>query len=405
LNVNDGLYFLEDKKHFIWTSERDGFAHLYLYNIKGELIRQMTKGDWVVSRLSGVDEKQGVVYFSGLADTPLESHLYSVPLFKQGKIKRITTANNTHFAMLAKDNHTFIDYSSSASKPSSVALRDISGKFITWLERNEVNAEHPLYPYMSDLVVPEFGSIKADDGQQLHYAILKPKSLKPGKKYPVIVDVYGGPGAQTVKNGFGGRLYNQYLVQQGYVIFKLDNRGSINRGKRFEDPIYKRMGEVEVTDQVAGVKFLRTLDYVDAKKIGILGHSYGGYMALMAMFKAGDYFHAGVSGAPVTDWSLYDTHYTERYLSHPKTNAQGYEDSSVFPYAKDLKGPVLIYHGMADDNVLFTNSTKLFKQLQDLGLPFEMMTYPGSKHGMRGKKVSVHLRSTITSFFDRHLKN
>ncbi|WP_440053809.1 DPP IV N-terminal domain-containing protein [Pseudoalteromonas sp. T1lg65] len=403
INLHFDLHFLEDKKHFIWASERDGFKHLYLYNISGELIRQITSGDWIVESLKGVDEKKGVVYFAGRKDTPLESHFYQVPLFKKGKIRRITELGKGHKVVLAEDYRTFIDKASAINLPSNVALRKVDGSFVTWLEENALDDSHPLTPYLSDLVEPEYGTLKADDGQTLHYRLFKPKRLNRQQKHPVIVSVYGGPHAQRVVNAWHKRnLYYQYLVQQGYVIFQLDNRGSYNRGKQFEDPIYKQLGVVEVADQIKGVEYLRTLDFVDPQRIGIYGHSYGGYMALMTMFKAGDYFKAGVSGAPVTDWALYDTHYTERYLSHPKTNAKGYEQSAVFPFADGLKGPLLIYHGMADDNVLFTHATKLFKQLQDQGKHFEMMTYPGSKHSLRGKKVQQHLYQTITNFFNRH---
>jgi dipeptidyl-peptidase-4 len=186
------------------------------------------------------------------------------------------------------------------------------------------------------------------------------------------------------------------------VVFTVDNRGSNYRGKAFEDSLYKKMGDIEVKDQIAGVKFLRTLPYVDATRIGIHGHSYGGYMTLMSMFKAGEYFQAGVAGAPVTDWALYDTHYTERYMGNPKTDKDAYIASSVFPYAKNLRGDLLIYHGMADDNVLFSNSTKLYKHLQDLAIPFESMDYPGKKHSIRGKQTGIHLYHTITNFFNRH---
>ena len=220
----------------------------------------------------------------------------------------------------------------------------------------------------------------------------------------MIVYQYGGPGVQVVKDSWGGNrgLLMQYWASKGYVVFSLDNRGSKGRGKAFEDPLYKKMGNVELDDQVEGVKFLRTLPYVDETRIGVYGHSYGGYMTLMAMFKAGDYFQAGVSGAPVTDWGLYDTHYTERFMGHPKVDVEAYKAASVFPYAKDLKGDLLIYHGMADDNVLFTNSTKLYKHLQDLAIPFESMDYPGKKHSIRGKNTGIHLYKTITNFFDRH---
>ncbi|MEC8139370.1 MAG: prolyl oligopeptidase family serine peptidase, partial [Pseudomonadota bacterium] len=389
--------------HFVWASERDGFKHLYLYRTNGEMIRQITQGEWVVDSLKGIDEKKGIVYFAGRKDTALESHLYSVPLFKKGEIKRVTELGAYHNVVIAKDNKTFIDNSSSVNKPGSAALRKINGEFITWLEENKLDKSHPLTPYLADLITPEYGTLKAEDGQIMHYRLFKPTNYQDGKKHPVIVNVYGGPHAQRVTNSWRSKnLYFQYMAQQGYVIFQLDNRGSYNRGKKFEDVIYKHLGVAEVADQIKGVEFLRTLDYVDPERIGIYGHSYGGYMALMTMFKAGDYFKAGVSGAPVTDWALYDTHYTERYVGHPATNAKGYEASAVFPYAEGLKGPLMIYHGMADDNVLFTHATKLFKQLQDQEKQFEMMTYPGSKHSLRGKSVQTHLHQTITSFFNRH---
>jgi len=403
INLHFDLVFLKDKKHFVWASERDGFKHLYLYRTNGQLVRQITSGDWAVDSLKGIDEKKGIVYFAGRKDTPLESHLYSAPLFKKGDSKRITEEGQYHNVVLAKDNKTFIDTSSSVNKPKSAALRKVNGEFITWLEENKLDNSHPLTPYLSNLATPEYGTLKADDGQIMHYRLFKPTNMSAGKKHPVIVNVYGGPHAQRVTNSWRSKnLYFQYMAQQGYVIFQLDNRGSYNRGKKFEDAIYKNLGDVEVADQIKGVEFLRTLDYVDAKRIGIYGHSYGGYMALMTMFKAGDYFTAGVSGAPVTDWALYDTHYTERYLGHPDTNAKGYEASAVFPYTDGLKGPLMIYHGMADDNVLFTHATKLFKQLQDSEKQFEMMTYPGSKHSLRGKQVQTHLHQTITNFFNRH---
>jgi len=406
LNLHKELRFLKDNKHFVWASERDGFKHLYLYENNGTLVRQITQGDWIVDSLQGVDEKKGLVYFSGRADSVLESHLYSVPLKSSGKIKRLTEKGQYHKVVMAQDYKSFIDSSSSVNQPTSVSLRNNKGEFITWLEQNELNTKHPLSPFIADLATPEYGTIKAEDGQTMHYRLFKPKDLEAGKKYPVIVNVYGGPHAQRVTNSWRSKnMYFQYMVQQGYIVFQLDNRGSYNRGKAFEDPIYKHLGKPEVADQIKGVEFLRTLNFVDAKRIGIYGHSYGGYMALMTMFKAGDYFQAGVSGAPVTDWNLYDTHYTERYLSHPKTNAEGYEASNVFAYSEGLKGPLMIYHGMADDNVLFTHATKVFKKLQDQAQPFEMMTYPGSKHSLRGKQVQTHLHKTITNFFDRHFKN
>jgi len=405
INLHDDLHFFKDKQRFIWASERDGFKHLYLYQLNGTQATQLTSGDWVVSKIEAVDEKNGLVYFTGRKDTVLENHLYQLKL-SDLTIERLTSAGASHAVVVAEDGSGFIDSYSAVNSLPKVQLNDKTGKTLTVLEANALNAEHPLTPYWPELVQPTFGTLTAKDGQTLHYRIFAAKNLDKSKKHPVIVSVYGGPGAQRVTNSWSGKdLYFHYMAQRGYIVFQLDNRGSENRGKKFEDPIYKKMGVVEVEDQITGVEYLRTLPYVDGNRIGVYGHSYGGYMAIMAMFKAGDYFAAGVSGAPVTDWTLYDTHYTERYLGHPAQNAKGYQDSSVFPYSNGLKGDLLIYHGMADDNVLFSNSTKLFSDLQQKGKMFEMMTYPGSKHAMFGQQVQTHLHRTITTFFDRTLLN
>lgn len=404
VNLHDDLHFLEKNQGFLWASERDGYKHIYRYSFDGKAPVQLTQGEWIVNNIAAVDEKKQLIYFNGRKDTPLEQHLYTVPL-QGGSIKRLTDPGLNHQVVVAKDGSGFIDTSSAVVQLPAVSLRDANGKVRTVLSANTLDQHHPLTPYAGALVQPEFGTIKAADGQTLHYRLFKPAKLAAGKKYPVVVGVYGGPGAQRVTNSWSGRdLYFQYLVQNGYLVFQLDNRGSENRGKAFEDPIYRKLADVELADQISGVEYLRSLPYVDGNKIGIYGHSYGGYMAIMAMLRAGDYFAAGVSGAPVTDWALYDTHYTERYLGHPGDNAQGYQQSAVFPYVDGLKGNLLIYHGMADDNVLFTHSTKLFSLLQEKGKPFEMMTYPGSKHAMFGQPVQTHLHQTITAFFDRTLK-
>jgi len=408
LNLHHDLHFLSDNKSFIWASERDGFKHLYHFSNEGELINQLTKGKWVVDAIKHIDEDKGLIYFTGRADTPLERHLYHVPLHGKSPehVARLSKRNGFHSIKFSKDSKSYIDSFSNINTPKQVSLHKANSEHITWLAENKVLDEHPISPYFDDLIQPKFGTLTSDDGEAtLYYKLYKPKNMAPGKKYPVIVNVYGGPHAQRVRNIWEGANFTQYMLQQGYIIFQLDNRGSNYRGTAFEFPIYEKLGQVEVDDQITGVKYLHDLPFVDKDRIGIYGHSYGGYMALMALFKAGDYFKAGVSGAPVTDWLLYDTHYTERYLNHPKVNADGYEQSSVFPYISGLDAPLLVYHGMADDNVLFTNTTKLIKALQDENKQFELMTYPGSKHSMRGKKVKVHLNNTIMSFFDRHFKN
>ena len=412
INLNDDLRFLKNSNQFIWASERDGFKHFYLYNNDGTLIRQLTRGDWVVNELVAIDEAQEKLYFTARKDTPIEKHLYSVSLEKSPakadddelKIEKVTSRKGFHSISASKDASIYVDKFSTINSPPQVSLHTMTGENITWLSKNEVKSGHPLEPYMKDWVKPEFGKIKADDGTDLHYRIYKPKNIK--GKHPVLVYTYGGPIAQVVTNRWAGNrgLLFQHWVSKGYVVFSLDNRGSNYRGTAFEAPIYRAMGDVEVIDQVAGVKFLRTLDFVDPDRIGVYGHSYGGYMALMTMFKAGDYFKAGVSGAPVTDWLLYDTHYTERYMGNPNEIAEAYTAASVFPYANDLKGPLLIYHGMADDNVLFKHSTKLYKHLQDNIKSFEVMDYPGKKHSLRGKQTGTHLYHTITNFFDRHFE-
>ena len=401
LNLHDDLRFLKDKKHFVWASERDGFKHLYLFKNNGDMVRQLTKGEWVVDHLNAVDEKNGVVYFSGRKDTPIERHLYKVSL-AGGDIAKVSQRSGFHSITFSKDASVYVDRYSNANAPPQVSLHDNNGKQLTWLSENAVKGDHPLAPYKESWVEPEFGTLQTADNTTLHYRLYKPTKIE--GKHPVIVYLYGGPIAQMVTNRWGGQrgLLMQHWVSKGYVVFTVDNRGSNYRGKAFEDPIFKKMGSIEVDDQVEGVKFLRTLPYVDPDRIGVYGHSYGGYMALMTMFKAGDYFKAGVSGAPVTDWLLYDTHYTERYMGNPKEVPQAYENSSVFPYAKDLKGPLLIYHGMADDNVLYKHSTKLYKHLQDNAQTFEVMDYPGKKHSIRGKNTGIHLYKTITGFFDRH---
>jgi dipeptidyl-peptidase-4 len=416
VDLNDELTMLDRTSQFIWASRRSGHTHLYLYQDDGKLVRPLTQGDWEVvaegdRAIRGVDENAARLYFMANAETPIERHLYSLSLKETGGTpKRITQASGWHATTMSKDAKVFLDTFSTPDQPPSVTLRSASGEPLTVLIANEVKGDHPYAPYMSEHVATEFGTLTAKDGQTLHYQLLKPRRLEPGKRYPVIVDVYGGPGVQRVRRAWGGYprsnegFFRQYLAEHGYVVFTLDNRGSGFRSVQFETALYRHMGSVEVEDQVTGAHFLKTLSFVDPKRIGVFGWSYGGYMALMCMTQAPDEFAAGVSGAPVTDWSLYDTHYTERYMSTPQENTAGYSAGNVLTYAGNLRGPLLVMHGMADDNVLFTHSTALFKKLQDLNKPFEMMTYPGSKHGLlRFASTGPHGYETIVRFFDSHL--
>ncbi len=403
VNLHNDLTFLKEQNAFIWRSERDGFSHLYLYANDGKLIKQLTKGDYVVTDIAAHDEANGMLYISARKDTPLEAHLYALDI-NTTSMTRITQPGKFHTVQFSRDASIYANTFSDINTPPQTGLYRADGSFITWLDENAVDTSHPLQPFYGNWVTPDFGTITTEDDTSLYYRLYKPAKIT--GKHPVIVYHYGGPIAQVVTNRWGGNrgLMFQYWAQQGYVVFSIDNRGSNYRGKAFEDPIYKNMGEIEVQDQKLGVDFLRTLEFVDPNKIGVYGHSYGGYMSLMAMFKAPEYFSVGVSGAPVTDWRLYDTHYTERYMGNPNTDKAAYDASSVFPYANNLQGDLLIYHGMADDNVLFTHATKLYKHLQDNAKLFHVMDYPGKKHSIRGKNTQIHMFKTITHHFDTYLK-
>ncbi len=412
VDLNDELTLLKGSPQVVWASSRTGHKHLYLYDYAGRLIRPLTRGDWEVvgegsdRAIRGVDERSGNVYFMSDAETPIERQLYSVSLRQADAApRRITQGSGWHTVTMSRDTKVFLDTFSTTDQPPSLTLRSANNAPLAVLIANDPTAaDHPYQPYLSEHAPAEFGTLQSRDGQTLHYQLLKPKRLEAGKRYPVIVDVYGGPGVQRVQRVWGG-LFRQYLVQQGYVVFALDNRGSGFRGVKFETALHRHMGSVEVEDQVTGAQFLKSLPYVDPARIGVFGWSYGGYMALMCMMQAPQEFTVGVSGAPVTDWRLYDTHYTERYMSTPQDNAAGYTAGNVLTYADKLRGPLLVMHGMADDNVLFTNSTALFKRLQDLNKPFDMMTYPGSKHGMlRAAATGPHGYETIVRFFDAHLR-
>ncbi len=401
------LTFLQKSPQFLWASSRSGYQHLYLYGNDGTLVRQLTSGEFMVvgeppePAIRSVDERARRVCFVANLASPVQRQLYWVSLDKPEAPRAVSHGEGWHSIAMSDDSSVYVDTFSNSVTPKNVSLRTASGKLLTELLPNKLDASHAYTPYSSEHVAAEFGTIAAADGQQLQYKLLKPRNLVPGKKYPVLVDVYGGPGVQRVANNWSN-LFHQYLVQHGYVVFALDNRGSGLRGTKFETALGLRMGHVEVQDQLKGVAFLRALPFVDGKRVGIFGWSYGGYMTLMCLMQAPDAFAAGVSGAPVTDWALYDTHYTERYLSTPQLNPEGYRQSNVLEFANQLKRPLLLVHGMADDNVLFANSTALMKKLQDLQKPFDLMTYPGGKHGViRQSGPGLHAHAHIVRFFDQ----
>lgn len=402
--VLDKPHFLEHSQAFIWTSERSGRKHLYLIGLDGKLLHAVSQGEWGIDSLLAVDEKAGLAYVASNRDAATDKQVYALPLdgSKAGQPTRITQADGWHDIQFSKRGNIFIDTWSDPDTPPQVSLRNADGSMLAWIEHNELNDQHPYAKYRDAHVPTEFGTLTSEDGQTLHYSLRKPLNFEAGKRYPVFLAVYGGPGAQTVERKWGS-LFDQYMAQQGYVVFRLDNRGSARRERRFTDVIYGELGRHEVADQVTGIDWLAKQSFVDPRRIGVFGWSYGGFMSLRLLSAASDKIAAGVSVAPVTDWALYDSHYTERFISHPKDNAAGYQQSNVFSHLEGLRSPLLLVHGMADDNVLFSNSTQLIDALTSRGILFELMTYPGAKHGISGSANQKHVYRTIEAFFKRQL--
>lgn len=404
--LHNDLRFLKDGR-FLWSSERSGFEHLCLASEDGATVTPLTQGDWVVDGLLAIDETAGLAYVSGTHDGASETHAYAVPL-AGGEPRRLTQRPGVHAASFARNASVFVDsWSSDTTLPQIELFKADGTKLATLLENDAADAGHPYAKYLAAHQPTTFGTLTAADGTTpLHYSLIKPAGFDPKKKYPVVVFVYGGPAAQTVTRAWPGRsdaFFNQYLAQQGYVVFSLDNRGTPRRGEAFGGALYGKQGTVEVDDQLRGVAWLKAQPFVDPARIGVHGWSNGGYMTLMLLAKHSKAYACGVSGAPVTDWALYDTHYTERYMDLPKANEAGYREASVFTHLDGLRSKLLLIHGMADDNVLFTNSTKLMSDLQKRGTPFELMTYPGAKHGLRGSDL-LHRYRLTEDFFARCLK-
>lgn len=410
INLADDLHFLKHQSEFVWSSERSGTRHLYLYGTDGQLRHPLTRGNWNVDELLAVDEPAGQVYFASNRDAIIERQIYAVRLDgrEADKPRRVSRGDGWHTAQFAKDAvrvALYVDTFSDPNTPPQVSVNAPDGRRLAWIEENALNPEHPYWPFRDGHVTPEFGQLKAEDGQDLYYSLLKPPGFSTTRRYPVYVDVYGGPTVQNVQRRWSTDYFDEYMARQGYVVFRLDNRGSARRGRAFSDPIYGRLGEIEVHDQLTGVRWLGAQPWVDAGHIGVFGWSYGGYMTLMLLAKGSDLIAAGAAVAPVTDWHLYDTCYTERYLRRPQDNPRGYADSGVLSSLDGLRSPLLLAHGMADDNVLFVNSTRLISELQQRGVQFELMTYPGAKHGLSTPQMKTHVYTAIQRFFDQHLKH
>lgn len=396
-NLSDNYKFLKDGS-LIWWSERDGFGHLYRL-AKGKWI-QLTKGDWVVTGLVGVDQQAGRVYFTGTKDGVLAKQVYALDLARPARIERLSDLAFDNSARMDAAGKTMVVSRSNESQPPQSYLADGKGQRIAWVMENALDASHPYAPFLASHRPTTFGTVPGADGMPLNWMMITPPMV-PGKTYPVFFEHYGGPHSQTVGKGWIGALA-QAIVDRGYIYFRLDNRGSPNRGVAFEKPIYRAMGSVEVEDQRLGAQYLKTLPYVDPQRISIYGWSYGGYMTLKQLEADPGLYAAGIAGAPVTKWDLYDTHYTERYMGTPQADAAGYAASAAIADAPKIADPLLLIHGMADDNVVFENSSELIAKLQGEAVPFEMMLYPGFTHRVAGPKISVHLWQTIFDFLDKH---
>ncbi|MCU1259111.1 MAG: peptidase dipeptidylpeptidase domain protein, partial [Bryobacterales bacterium] len=353
INVNDGPYFLDDGSGFLWSSEREGFRHLYRYTMNGNLESTLTRGEWEVDRIAGVDEKARKVFYVSSEVSPLERHLFAVDFDGSNRLQ-LSTGAGTHMISMPKAATSYLDTWSSLASPPETTLHRADGSKIAVYREADRKAQNEF-----EILPTEIVHFNTRDGALLYGRLIKPAGFTAGKKYPVIVMVYGGPHAQSVTNSWAGVNWDQALAHKGFAIWQVDNRGSYGRGHKWESQVYHNLGELELEDQKAGIEYLKTLGFADTARMGMYGWSYGGYMTLFSLTHAPGLFRAGVAGAPVTDWRNYDTIYTERYMGMPKENESGYRKSSPVYSAAALQAKLLIVHNIEDDNVHFQNSLQM----------------------------------------------
>ncbi|MFC6102685.1 S9 family peptidase [Olivibacter domesticus] len=396
ININDDLTFLQNGKQFIHTSELDGFNHLYLYDISGKMIRQITKGNWEITKLYGVNEESSTLYYQSTESSPLQRDIYAVQI--NGKNKRkLSHQPGTNNATFSTDFSYYILNHSSAKSPAYITLHDRKGKLVRILEDNN-QAKTIAQEY--GIKGSEFFQFTTSSGIELNGYMVKPVDFDPTKKYPVLMYVYGGPGSQNVADSWSGSrsLWFSYLAQQGYIVACVDNRGTGFRGQAFQKCTYLNLGKLETEDQIEGAKWLAKQSFIDPDRIGIWGWSYGGYMSSLCITKGADIFKLAIAVAPVTTWRYYDSIYTERYLRTPQENAEGYDQNSPINFADRLKGKFLLIHGTGDDNVHFQNSIMFSEALIQANKPFEQAYYPNKNHGIYGGNTSLHLYNKMTAF-------
>ena len=393
------LVFLKNNPNeFLYLSEKDGFEHLYRYNTDGELLNQVTKGNWIVYHFEGFDQsgKKAIVYTA--TNGPLEKQAYAVEI-ETGKMTLLTPEKGQHKIFLNPYADVFIDGYSNITTPHDYNVCNLSGKKIREIQ----SAENPLKEYkMGEMTI---GTIKsADKETDLYYRLITPPNFDKTKKYPVIIYVYGGPHAQLITDSWlaSSQMWLFYMAQKGYVVYTLDNRGSAHRGNKFESIIHRQVGTAEMADQMQGVAFLKTLDYVDTNRIGVDGWSYGGFMTTNLMLTHNDIFKVACAGGPVIDWKFYEVMYGERYMDTPQENPEGYEKANLALRVKDLKGRLMIIHGAQDPTVVWQNSQTFIRECVKNGILMDYFIYPTHEHNVRGKD-RVHLMKKITQYFDDFL--
>jgi dipeptidyl-peptidase 4 len=401
VEVDEDFAWLNGGRQFLFSSERDGFNHLYVVDAATGSARQLTRGGWEVTRLVAVDERGGWVYFAAREAGPQETHLYRIRLNGTG-LRRITTEHGTHNAAIAEGSPYFLDVHSQAGVPPTIRLFTTDGRAVRVLVdnarvRGNLEALH--------LRLPEFTTIPGADGTPLQASVIRPPDFDPSRRYPVLMYVYGGPGSQTVVDAWGGSryLWHQLLAQRGYVVVTVDNHGTGGRGSAFKKSTYLRLGIQETADQVAAARWLARQPWVDGDRLGIWGWSYGGFMTASVMLAPDSPFRAGIAVAPVTDWHLYDSIYTERFMGMPEENQEGYRITAPVRNAANLRGRFLLIHGTGDDNVHFQNSVQLAGALQAAGRQFQMMAYPNRNHSISGGNTSLHLYTLMTEWVVQNL--
>jgi dipeptidyl-peptidase-4 len=401
IDITDDLTFLKNNKGFIWSSEKDGFNHLYHYDFNGKLVNQVTKGNWDIMEFKGFDESTSTLYYISTEISPTDRDLYAVSLDGKKKTK-LSKEKGTTGAEFSTSFKYYVSNYSNANTPPVYELHSSDGKLIKILEDNK-KLRDKIAGY--DMAKKEFFTFKTGEGIELNGWMMKPVNFDPSKKYPVFMFAYGGPGANEVNNQWElfDMPWHSVICDQGYIVACVDNRGTMGRGREFKHSTYLQLGKLECTDQIEVAKYLGTQSYIDKSRIGFMGWSFGGYLSSLLITKGADYFKANIAVAPVTNWRYYDNIYTERFMRTPQENATGYDDNSPVNFVKNIKGKYLLIHGTADDNVHFQNSMEMNKALVANNIPFEFMAYPNKNHGISGGNTRVHLFNKMLEFIKRNL--